>query len=145
LSKHRADTVSVNSSSCPAGDSTGDPADNAREAAPALDLTTLVELFDADHSAIEALLAAAFASIEADAAALAANIAADNRTGMIETAHRLKGTSGTIGAAGLVEVAARIEAGAHSHAALAAESWTGALRSAVRAVAAEVAAYRAER
>lgn len=79
---------------------------------PCIGLATLLELFDGDRTAIADLLEAALASIQHDVEVIAGSADCADPRDIIEAAHRLKGTSGSIGARGLIEVSARIETAA---------------------------------
>jgi HPt (histidine-containing phosphotransfer) domain-containing protein len=104
-----------------------------------LDLPTLLELFDGDRSGVGALLAAAIAAIARDARELETRATAGDRAGVVETAHRLKGTGGTIGAKRLVAAASKIERAQP----VAVPKLLSDVRTEVAALAAEIDAYRA--
>jgi HPt (histidine-containing phosphotransfer) domain-containing protein len=99
----------------------------------------LVDLFDADQKAIAALLAAAITSIRADAKAIGVAACRADLRRLSERAHRLKGTSGTIGDRRLLEISTRIEDAARNLT-LPQPPLLAALREAVDALGAEIAA-----
>jgi len=69
----------------------------------------LLDLFDGDTGEIAGLLAVAIASIRSDAGAITGAAAIDDRRTILESAHRLKGTSGTIGDRRLCAISSQIE------------------------------------
>jgi HPt (histidine-containing phosphotransfer) domain-containing protein len=100
---------SVVSSLCQRGDDGDEPGGRSRRR-DSFGVATLLELFDGDRDAIASLLAAALASIERDLATIESGARAGDRPAIGEAAHRIKGTSGSIGAGTLVEISTRIEA-----------------------------------
>jgi HPt (histidine-containing phosphotransfer) domain-containing protein len=109
--------------------------------APSFDLLTLLDLFDGDTTEIAALLAAAIASIRSDAGAIAGAATIDDRRTILESAHRLKGTSGTIGDRRLYAVSAQIEDAAADVPNPIARLLLTELREAVSVLSAEIAAF----
>jgi HPt (histidine-containing phosphotransfer) domain-containing protein len=72
-------------------------------------MEVLGELFEGDSAAIVSLLNAAIASIRVDAGRIATGAQDHDAETLIAAAHRLRGTSGNLGANGLIEIAALIE------------------------------------
>jgi HPt (histidine-containing phosphotransfer) domain-containing protein len=72
-------------------------------------LTLLLDLFDNDRKAIVDLLRIAIAAIRDDVATIAGLNPGLDPEAVVEAAHRLKGTSGTIGAVRLMTLAACLE------------------------------------
>jgi HPt (histidine-containing phosphotransfer) domain-containing protein len=104
-------------------------------------LATLAELFDNDQREIAGLLIAAMAAIEQDCAAIFASVQQADRRTTIEAAHRIRGTSGSIGAQRLVEISAQIEAAALQPLGSIPPDMLADLRDAADRVCAEIAAY----
>ena len=109
---------------------------------PACDFSTLIELFDDDRQAVIALLDAALRAIEADIPALRLALEGGQPVAGVTIAHRLKGTSGTNGAAALIERAARIETTARACGAAEAARLLVEVEAAAAAVGAEIAEFR---
>jgi HPt (histidine-containing phosphotransfer) domain-containing protein len=109
-------------------------------AACSFELATLVELFDGDHTAITRLLWAARDSIRADVTAISRQA---NRRMIVEAAHRIRGTSGSIGAQRLIEISSRIEAAMSEPTATGelAAALLDELRTAVGVLSTDIAAY----
>ena len=104
----------------------------------------LLDIFDGNRDEIQALLIAALASIQADTRAIIDAAGDNNRDVLLAAAHRLRGTTGTIGDRRLVAICARIEAEAMSPAASLEPGMRSELRAAVERLAADVAAYAAD-
>jgi HPt (histidine-containing phosphotransfer) domain-containing protein len=79
---------------------------------PSFGIVTLSELFDGDRAALINLLEAALASIRRDVTLIATARAGAEGESVIAAAHRIKGTSGSIGAQHLIEISSRIAAAA---------------------------------
>ncbi|MGD0472281.1 MAG: Hpt domain-containing protein [Candidatus Velthaea sp.] len=109
--------------------------------ASAFDLATLLDLFDRDTAEIANLLDAAIVSIRSDAAAIAGAAAIDDRRTVLACAHRLKGTSGTIGDRRLFAVSLQIEDAAADVPNPIKVALLTELREAVRVLGAEIAAF----
>ena len=105
------------------------------------DLATLLDLFDGDTGEIAELLAAAIASIRSDAGAIAGAAAIDDRRTILESAHRLKGTSGTIGDHRLYAISRQIEEAAADVPNPVERPLLGELRAAVSVLSAEIATF----
>ena len=105
------------------------------------DLATLLDLFDGDTGEIAELLAAAIASIRSDAGAIAGAAAIDDRRTILESAHRLKGTSGTIGDRRLYAISRQIEEAAADVPNPVERPLLGELRAAVSVLSAEIATF----
>lgn len=108
---------------------------------PAFDLLTLLDLFDGDRAEIAGLLTAAIASIRSDTGAIAGAAAIDDRRTIRESAHRLKGTSGTIGDRRLYSISMRIEEAAADVPNPVGRALLAELREALRVLSAEIAAF----
>lgn len=121
----------------------GQPADQPPKY-PSFDLPTLLDLFDGDTAEIASLLAAAIASIRSDAGAIAGAAAIDDRRTVLECAHRLKGTSGTIGDRQLFAISIQIEEAAADVPNPVGVLVLTQLRDAVRRLGAEIAAFSLE-
>ncbi len=106
-----------------------------------LGIATLLELFDGDRRSVAELLAAARTAIEANSAAIEHAAARAEFAIMCEAAHRLKGTSSSIGAQHLIELATRLEAAARGSALSPSSPALVDLRLEVAAVSAEIAAF----
>jgi HPt (histidine-containing phosphotransfer) domain-containing protein len=106
---------------------------------PSFDLPRLIDLFDGDDAAIGHLLQAAITSIRGEAAAISAAAGAADRQTILDCAHRLKGTSGTIGDRRLLRISIQIEDAARSTA-FPPPPLLAALREAVDRLGAEIAA-----
>jgi HPt (histidine-containing phosphotransfer) domain-containing protein len=104
-------------------------------------LAMLLDLFEDDRDTIVDLLSAALASIERDTDAILRSAPADDRHTIVEAAHRIKGTSGSIGARALIEISSRIEAVAARSSALVGEDTLAELLASVAAVRADIADY----
>jgi HPt (histidine-containing phosphotransfer) domain-containing protein len=105
------------------------------------DLVTLLDLFDGNTGEIAELLSAAIASIRSDAGAIAGAAAIDDRRTILESAHRLKGTSGTIGDRRLYAVSRQIEEAAADVPNPVGRLLLSELRAAVSVLSAEIAAF----
>jgi HPt (histidine-containing phosphotransfer) domain-containing protein len=119
---------------------------HADPARPAFDLSTLLDIFDGERGAIAGLLEVAIASIRIDVAAAERAAKNNDWTAVLALAHRLKGTSGSIGAGRLIDVCSKIE----REVAELAEPTDGVdpallaeLRAAANAVTADIASYSA--
>lgn len=100
LTERLADTEHVADSSRQPGDASKRPS--------SFDLTLLLDLFENDRAAIVDLLRIAITAIRDDVATIGGAPPGDPAA-IVEAAHRLKGTSGTIGAMRLTALAARVE------------------------------------
>ena len=69
----------------------------------------MLDLFEDDRDAIVDLLNIAIAAIRDDVATICGVAPGADPEAIVEAAHRLKGTTGTIGAGALTALAARIE------------------------------------
>lgn len=78
----------------------------------ALGIAQLLEVFDGDANAVADLLNAALASIRTDVGRIERALASQDGPATIEAAHRIKGTSGSIKATRLLDIAASIECAA---------------------------------
>ncbi len=105
------------------------------------DLPTLVELFDGDRAAIGTLLESALAAIREDGMLIETGVADDDRALIVEMAHRLKGTSGSIGARRLTAIGSRIERAALKST-TAVRALLPLLRAAVTLLSGHIDAYR---
>jgi HPt (histidine-containing phosphotransfer) domain-containing protein len=112
--------------------------------APSFGIVALRELFDGDRAALVDLLEAALASIRRDVTLLAVSETPRERETVIDAAHRIKGTSGTIGARDLIEISSRIAAAAQTTPAPVAPEMLAELQDAARTVGHDVAATIAE-
>lgn len=110
---------------------------------PSFDLSTLLDIFDGERGAIAGLLEAGLASIRVDVAAAEGAAARGDRTALIALAHRLKGTSGSIGAGRLIDVSSKIERALTEPDATLDPALLTELRAAANAVAADIASYGA--
>jgi CheY-like chemotaxis protein len=81
---------------------------------PALGIETLLKLFDGDESSVLALLDAASKSIESDLRKLEKSMIAMDMEEVAQSAHRLKGSSGSIGAMRLLAASSAAEAAARA-------------------------------
>ncbi len=108
---------------------------------PSFDLSTLLDIFEGERGAIAGLLEVAIASIRVDVAAAERAAARGDRAAGVALAHRLKGTSGSIGAGRLIDVSSRIERALAEPAGAADPSLLADLRAAANALAADVARY----
>jgi len=108
---------------------------------PSFDLATLLDLFDGDTGEIAALLAVAIASIRSDAGAIAGAAAIDDRRTILESSHRLKGTSGTIGDRRLYAISRQIEEAAADVPNPVGRLLLSELRAAVSVLSAEIATF----
>jgi len=108
---------------------------------PALEVGPLLELFDGDRVAVANLLNAAITSIRTDLKRIENGAASNDGQTVIEAAHRLKGTSGSLRAKRLAEIGSLIQ-----HMPLE-DRWTippsllGELRLAVDVLSAEIEAF----
>jgi HPt (histidine-containing phosphotransfer) domain-containing protein len=108
---------------------------------PSFDLATLLDLFDGNTGDVAELLAAAIASIRSDAGAIAEAAAIDDRPTILHSAHRLKGTSGTIGDHRLYAISRQIEEAAADVPNPVGRLLLRELRAAVSVLSAEIAAF----
>lgn len=76
---------------------------------PTLGIATLLEIFDGDTVSVGNLLDAAIESINADHARIQASIAPREREVLVDAAHRLKGTSGSIRSGRILAAGAAVE------------------------------------
>jgi len=106
-------------------------------------LVTLLDLFENDRGAIAGLLEAALSSISRDTATIVGGVASGDRPTIIEAAHRIKGTSGSIGARRLIEISSKIEATVARSAAMADAAALDELHAALAELLTDVAAYTA--
>lgn len=113
----------------------------ASEKRQCFDVATLLDLFDGDTVAIASLLEAAIASIRGDAGAIVRACIAGDRRAILESAHRLKGTSGTIGDKQLLTVASGIEETAAGPGGVPPAPLLEALRESVDLLAEQIAAF----
>jgi two-component system sensor histidine kinase/response regulator len=81
----------------------------ASPAAPALGVARLLEVFDGDGAAVADLLGAALDSIRIDVGRLERGAAVVDASLIVEAAHRIKGTSGSIGSQRLLDLSSAIE------------------------------------
>ncbi len=101
----------------------------------------LVDLFEGDAGSIMHLLDAARFSILRDLEAIVAAAQAGDKEPIVEAAHRIRGTSGSIGACALVELSAQIQAAACELQPQIPPSLLAALAAAVDAMCADIAEY----
>jgi HPt (histidine-containing phosphotransfer) domain-containing protein len=101
----------------------------------------LLDLFDGDTEEIARLLDVAIASIRSDAGAIAGAAVIDDRRTIRESAHRLKGTSGTIGDSRLYSIGVRLEDAAADIPNPVGRALLIELRDAVDTLATEIAAF----
>jgi HPt (histidine-containing phosphotransfer) domain-containing protein len=83
--------------------------------AGALDTGALLDIFDGDRIAVAGVLRAAIISIKIDAQRVEAAVEARDPLLIRETAHRLKGTSGTLRVERLLRIASLIEDAPREH------------------------------
>jgi hypothetical protein len=105
---------------------------------PVLGLATLLEIFEGDHEGVDELVDAALVSIDADAVRIAGSADGSDRPTLIEAAHRLKGTSGSIRSTRVLEMSSAIEKAAKAGASRADPALLLGLRSAILELHAEV-------
>jgi HPt (histidine-containing phosphotransfer) domain-containing protein len=103
-------------------------------------LPVLLDLFDGDRAEVVSLLEAAIASIRRDAEWIAGARPGDLGA-IVEHAHHIKGTSGSIGARCLVKISSRIEKAATRAPARLVPVLLPQLRAAVERLDAEIHAY----
>ena len=110
---------------------------------PTVGLALLFDIFDGDGAAVEQFLEAAITAIRADLRQIDQAVAAHDCDRVLEAAHRLKGTSGSIRCARLVDLGSALQTAASS------ESWGIApallikLREAVKTVGEDIDTYAA--
>jgi HPt (histidine-containing phosphotransfer) domain-containing protein len=85
------------------------------KAGAVLNTDALLDIFDGDRIAVAAVLRAAIISIKIDAQRVEAAVEARDPLLIRETAHRLKGTSGTLRAERLLRIASLIEDAPREH------------------------------
>jgi HPt (histidine-containing phosphotransfer) domain-containing protein len=85
------------------------------KAGAVLDTNALLDIFNGDRSAVAAVLRAAITSIKIDAQRVEAAVEARDELLIRETAHRLKGTSGTLRVERLLRIASLIEDAPREH------------------------------
>jgi HPt (histidine-containing phosphotransfer) domain-containing protein len=105
---------------------------------PSFDLATLLELFDGDDAEVTVLLEAAIGSIRSDARTIAGAAGKNDCRTVLASAHRLKGTSGTIGDRRLFAISIQIE---ETAAGIPDAPLLSALHEAVDVLTAEISAY----
>jgi PAS domain S-box-containing protein len=76
---------------------------------PTLGIATLLDIFDGDLAGVAEILQAALASIEIDLARIEESAASRDMKTVVEAAHRMKGTSGSIRSQRLLEISATIQ------------------------------------
>jgi HPt (histidine-containing phosphotransfer) domain-containing protein len=79
----------------------------------AFDGDPLLELFNGDRTAVDELLITALTSVCVDVRRLELALATDDATALVEAAHHLRGTSGSLGATKLAEASRAVEAHAN--------------------------------
>ncbi len=102
----------------------------------------LVEIFEEDRPALAALLDAALLSIGRDLAAIERAAGGADVSAIVAAAHRLKGTSGSIGAQRLVAIGSWLEGAATPGHGTATPELVRELREAVAAVRRDVGAFK---
>jgi HPt (histidine-containing phosphotransfer) domain-containing protein len=108
-----------------------------------LNTELLLELFDGDAATVDAILTAAMELIEADAQRIEVGLDTHDARLLIEAAHRLKGTAGSLHANTLLERAAQIETAMKQDSRRDVGSQVGELRCAIVALGLAIEAYRA--
>jgi CheY-like chemotaxis protein len=76
---------------------------------PALGVATLLKLFDGDESSVLALLGVSIESIQADLLDLERSVTAMDMEAVAQSAHRLKGSAGSLGATRLLAASSSVE------------------------------------
>jgi HPt (histidine-containing phosphotransfer) domain-containing protein len=107
----------------------------------AFEVATLLDLFDDDRGEVANVLSKASQSVTDDVARIVASLGARDLREIGERAHRIKGTSGAIGARAVHEAAASIEAQARAALWLGIDASIEKLRRAASDLATEVARY----
>ncbi len=118
------------------------PGTQPLSAAPTLGMAMLLEIFNGDRNAVIDLLTAALGSINGDFKRIEVAAAERDFETVIEAAHRLKGTGGSIRSARLVEICSAIQSQARAEPATIPLALLAELRAGVSAVTAEIASLK---
>jgi HPt (histidine-containing phosphotransfer) domain-containing protein len=110
----------------------------------AFEIAPLLELFDDDRIEVANLLSTAARSVSGDVALVVSSNDAHDARELRERAHRIKGTSGSIGAHALREAAASLEGAARNESWAAIPSLVETLRSAASELTSEISRYCTE-
>jgi PAS domain S-box-containing protein len=109
---------------------------------PTLGVGTLLELFEGDLVAVGELFDAALASVESDRSRIEQSAEMDDMPSVVEAAHRMKGTTGSIRSQAVMEMSATIERAAKRNPATIDQALLDALDGAIAELKNGVEAYR---
>ncbi len=109
---------------------------------PTLGIATLLDIFDGDMASVSDIFDAALASLELDLARVERSAAQHDMAVLVDAAHRMKGTSGSIHSQHVMQISATIQQAGKQYPPDVDPALLQALRAAVAEFRSDLLAYR---